>query len=322
MVYGILILSDSVMCFGLMFPWDTLKSRLFIAFYQVLLFLVTWSHLTCMLSDPGVVPKDEQEMQAIDLEGQKRCKKCDAPKPFRAHHCSICKRCIMKMDHHCPWVNTCVAEYNQKHFLLFLLYVFLLSAVTVAVIFSRILACHNDTHGGIIYSIDSATWEEWDTNPGKAANVTPGGPGTGDSGPSLAEMTFLAKQRHRRIRMYCGLTQGYMLAAMGVFFIALLFGLFTVAMFGDQISSLMANQTNIEQLQQTPAKPRYVPRIREKKNDDNARNEHAGKEGETRRKRKQIRSLKIALQDVCGGGYTWRWLLPLPIKKSMRGVTY
>lgn len=288
MVYGILILSDTVMCFGLMFPWDTLKSRLFIAFYQVLLFLVTWSHLTCMLSDPGVVPKDEQEMQAIDLEGQKRCKKCDAPKPFRAHHCSICKRCIMKMDHHCPWVNTCVAEYNQKHFLLFLLYVFLLSAITAIVIFSRLLACHNDTNGQFIYSIDLATYEGWDTNQA-AAHGTTLSPSPGDPTPNLAEMAFLSKQRHRRIRMYCGLTQGYMFGAMGVFFIALLFGLFTVAMFGDQISSLMQNQTNIEQLQQTSAKPR---------------------------------SLKIALQDVCGGGYTWRWLLPLPIKKSLRAVTY
>ena len=31
---------------------------------------------------------------------RKFCKRCKAFKPKRAHHCSICKRCIVKMDHH------------------------------------------------------------------------------------------------------------------------------------------------------------------------------------------------------------------------------
>jgi len=47
----------------------------------------------------------------------KSCRKCDSLKPPASHHCSVCKRCIARMDHHCPWVNTCVGYYNQKFFL-------------------------------------------------------------------------------------------------------------------------------------------------------------------------------------------------------------
>ncbi|KAJ1952001.1 palmitoyltransferase for Vac8p [Dipsacomyces acuminosporus] len=53
--------------------------------------------------------------------GQPRfCLKCNAPKPDRTHHCSICGRCILKMDHHCPWLNNCVGFHTQKAFLLFI----------------------------------------------------------------------------------------------------------------------------------------------------------------------------------------------------------
>lgn len=40
----------------------------------------------------------------------------------------ICKvfffllRCVLKMDHHCPWINCCVGHYNHTSFIAFLFY--------------------------------------------------------------------------------------------------------------------------------------------------------------------------------------------------------
>lgn len=51
------------------------------------------------------------------------CTKCCVWKPDRAHHCSSCNKCILKMDHHCPWFATCIGFHNHKFFVQFLAYV-------------------------------------------------------------------------------------------------------------------------------------------------------------------------------------------------------
>ncbi|KAI6787790.1 zf-DHHC-domain-containing protein [Hortaea werneckii] len=67
--------------------------------------------------------EDNMTMVTAKASGQPRfCKKCACVKPDRTHHCSSCGQCVLKMDHHCPWLATCVGLRNYKPFLLFLTY--------------------------------------------------------------------------------------------------------------------------------------------------------------------------------------------------------
>lgn len=48
------------------------------------------------------------------------CPECRISTDDKIFHCHICKRCISRYDHHCPWINNCVGAHNVGKFLLFL----------------------------------------------------------------------------------------------------------------------------------------------------------------------------------------------------------
>ncbi|KAF6313761.1 zinc finger DHHC-type palmitoyltransferase 3 [Rhinolophus ferrumequinum] len=99
---------------------------------------------------PGAVPKGNATKEFIESLQLKpgqvvyKCPKCCSIKPDRAHHCSVCKRCIRKMDHHCPWVNNCVGENNQKYFVLFTMYIALISLHALIMVGFHFLHCFEE----------------------------------------------------------------------------------------------------------------------------------------------------------------------------------
>jgi len=56
------------------------------------------------------------------LYGGSYCRRCDFPRPLRAHHCSTTGKCILRMDHYCPISGNTIGWNNHKYFLLFCLY--------------------------------------------------------------------------------------------------------------------------------------------------------------------------------------------------------
>ena len=46
------------------------------------------------------------------------CKFCQCIKRNRMKHCYSCGKCVMKHDHHCPWIGACVGELNHFMFVM------------------------------------------------------------------------------------------------------------------------------------------------------------------------------------------------------------
>ena len=81
---------------------------------------LTLFHFSCSLATgPGFLPAGWKPGPESVSQVQ-WCAVCEGYKAPRSHHCRRCGRCVLKMDHHCPWINTCVGHRNHGHFTAFL----------------------------------------------------------------------------------------------------------------------------------------------------------------------------------------------------------
>lgn len=53
------------------------------------------------------------------------CSTCKIWRPDRSRHCREKDRCVLKLDHFCPWVGGIVSEQSMKYFILFNAYTFI-----------------------------------------------------------------------------------------------------------------------------------------------------------------------------------------------------
>lgn len=102
---------------------------------SLIVFMICLCHYLCAFTNPGNI----SDSKVSKIKNFEICLKCDSKRPPRAHHCKSCDKCILKMDHHCPWIANCVGLKNQKYFYLFLFYSILGCVISSIGMFSKFL---------------------------------------------------------------------------------------------------------------------------------------------------------------------------------------
>ncbi|XP_061368318.1 protein S-acyltransferase 11 [Gastrolobium bilobum] len=94
----------------------------------------------CAGTPPNILWGSYPTVGKGDLENYTFCHYCLKPKSPRAHHCRSCRKCILDMDHHCPFIGNCVGAANHRNFI-----AFLISAV-LSTIYVSIMSAYAGLH--------------------------------------------------------------------------------------------------------------------------------------------------------------------------------
>ena len=103
--------------------------------FFLILLLIIYISLLCI--NPGVKPRKNLSYLNGLLENNKDltnyCYKCYIRKDYTIQHCIICDKCYSGFDHHCYWINKCIAKKNYKLFILFLFEVFIYLLISLSI---------------------------------------------------------------------------------------------------------------------------------------------------------------------------------------------
>ncbi|XP_072234690.1 palmitoyltransferase ZDHHC23-B [Leuresthes tenuis] len=71
------------------------------------------------------------------------CPTCRMVRPPRAGHCRMCGVCVLRLDHHCVWINSCVGQANHRSFLLTLLFFLMTSLYGIRLVLQSVCPQQN-----------------------------------------------------------------------------------------------------------------------------------------------------------------------------------
>ncbi|XP_076868796.1 palmitoyltransferase ZDHHC23-B [Brachyhypopomus gauderio] len=103
----------------------------------------TWNQVVIssratLLEQSGGARMETDSMPLLSSRGANWCPNCKTVRPPRAGHCRICRACVLRLDHHCVWINSCVGQGNHRSFLLTLLLFLLTSLYGIGLVLHRV----------------------------------------------------------------------------------------------------------------------------------------------------------------------------------------
>ncbi|XP_069559689.1 palmitoyltransferase ZDHHC23-B [Brachyistius frenatus] len=96
---------------------------------------MTVANRTGSSEQEGVEPKESSR--------RNWCPVCRVVRPPRAGHCRICGVCVLRLDHHCVWINGCVGQANHRSFLLTLVFFLLTSLYGISLVLQSVCPQEN-----------------------------------------------------------------------------------------------------------------------------------------------------------------------------------
>jgi len=248
--YGLIFFADYAVVFALLLPWSGFSAHFFLHTFAFLTvsMLAVTSHMRTMLTDPGAVPVGYSPDQLLHEE-----------KGESLPMCSRCNGFKPPRAHHCSQCDRCVMKMDHH-----------------CPWVNNCVGANNQKHfvlfvgyTGLMCSYALLLLCL------RTVNAVPagGGPPTGQIG---------------RFRGGAHVDGGNFLVMALLFFEAVLFGLFTLAMFTEQISSILSDQTGIERLKNDYVAPQ--------------------------------RSALANMSETFGRPFSLLWLVPTAVK--FHGLTY